>query len=78
MSFLFYMPFFYLWNERLNPIWTMHFTFKRGFFRFIPGLLAAFVALPPVLALLRRCEEESPAGAGPVEGREAPRSRRHR
>ncbi|MBM3316773.1 MAG: hypothetical protein FJY75_02870 [Candidatus Eisenbacteria bacterium] len=78
VSFLLYMPFFYLWNERLNPIWTMHFTFKRGFFRFIPGLLAAFVALPPVLALLRRCEEASPAGAEPMESWEARRSRRSR
>ncbi len=51
-----YMGFFYLWNEDLNPLWTMEYTFKRGFLRFIPGIAAAFVASPPVLALLRRCE----------------------
>lgn len=64
IAFVCYLPFFYLWNERLNPLWTMHHTFKRGFFRFIPGLLAAFVAAPPVLAWLRRCDE-----AGEEQGR---------
>jgi len=54
--FLLYMPFFYMWDPELNPLWTMEHTFKRGFFRFIPGLLAAFVCSPPVLWVLRRCE----------------------
>lgn len=54
--FLLYLPFFYMWDPELNPLWTMEHTFKRGFFRFIPGLLAAAVCSPPVLWVLRRCE----------------------
>lgn len=54
--FLLYMPFFYMWNEALNPLWSMEYTFKRGFLRFIPVLMAAFVATSPVLWLLRRCD----------------------
>lgn len=56
VSFVFYMPFFYQWNPDLNPLWTMEHTFKRGFFRFIPALVIAFVASPPLLGWLRRCD----------------------
>jgi len=50
------VPYFYLWDPVLNPLWTMEHTFKRGFFRFIPGVLAAFLAVPWLARLLRRCE----------------------
>ncbi len=56
LGFVFYMPFFYMWDPVLNPLWTMEHTFKRGFFRFIPGLVIAFVAAPHLLGLLRRCD----------------------
>jgi hypothetical protein len=56
VMFVFYMPFFYMWNEALNPLWTMQDTFKRGFLRFIPGLVAAGTVSPPVLWLLRKCD----------------------
>jgi hypothetical protein len=59
-AFIFYMPFFYMWDPITNPLWTMEHTFKRGFFRFIPPIMAAAVAAPPLLALLRRCEWPSP------------------
>ncbi|MEZ4649313.1 MAG: hypothetical protein R3E97_11145 [Candidatus Eisenbacteria bacterium] len=59
LSFLFYMPFFYMWNDQLNPLWTMEHTFKRGFFRFVPVLLFLWVSSPPVLGLLRKTERSS-------------------
>jgi hypothetical protein len=34
----------------------MDHTFKRGFFRFVPGLVTALLVTPPVLALVRRCD----------------------
>jgi len=55
-GFVLYMPFFYQWNPELNPIWTMDHTFKRGFFRFVPGLVTALLVSPPALGLLRRCD----------------------
>jgi hypothetical protein len=64
LSMLFYLPFFYMWNEQRNPLWLMHYTFKRGFFRFVPGLLAAFVTAPPVCRFLRRCDGEAGVPAG--------------
>jgi hypothetical protein len=54
--FLCYMPFFYMWDPQLNPLWTMDHTFKRGFFRFVPGLVAAVLVSPPALAVLRGCD----------------------
>jgi hypothetical protein len=59
-----YLPYFYMWDPVLNPLWTMEHTYKRGFFRFVPGLVAAFVASPPVLTLLRRCDGTAQAGTG--------------
>jgi hypothetical protein len=56
VCFVFYLPYFYQWNPELNPLWTMHHTFKRGFFRFVPGLVVAVLASAPVAALLRRCD----------------------
>ncbi len=56
VMFVFYMPYFYFWDPVLNPLTTMDDTFKRGFFRFMPGVMAAFVACPPVLRFLRKCE----------------------
>jgi hypothetical protein len=58
VMFLFYMPYFYMWDPGYNPLWTMEHTFKRGFFRFIPGILAAFASVPWVLAFLRRCDRK--------------------
>lgn len=56
LMFLFYLPFFYVWDPVLNPLWSMVDTFKRGFFRFMPLLLVALLALPPVARWLRRCD----------------------
>jgi hypothetical protein len=56
VCFVFYMPYFYQWDPLLNPLDTMEHTFKRGFFRFIPMLLAAFVSAPLILRLLRKCD----------------------
>jgi len=56
LGFIFYMSYFYMWDDVLNPLWSMEHTYKRGAFRFIPPLLAALVAAPPLLRLLRRCE----------------------
>lgn len=42
LALLLYLPFFYMWDPELNPLWTMEHTFKRGFFRYIP-LLVLFV-----------------------------------
>ncbi len=66
LCFVLYMPFFYMWDDKLNPLWTMEHTFKRGFFRFVPPLMAAAVAAPPLLALLRRCERDRDLPAGPA------------
>ena len=60
--FIFYMPFFYMWNEELNPLWTLEYTFKRGFLRLVPGFLIAFMAAPPVTWLLRRCDASRARG----------------
>ena len=54
--FVFYLPYFYMWDPNYEPLWTMEHTFKRGFFRFIPGILAAFVALRPIANALRKCD----------------------
>ena len=56
LSFVFYMPFFYMWNDQLNPLWTMEHTFKRGFFRFVPVLVFLWVSSPPVLGFLKKTE----------------------
>lgn len=56
VCFVFYLPFFYQWDPKLNPLWTMQHTLKRGYFRFVPGIVLAFVSAPPILALLRRCD----------------------
>ena len=56
VCFAFYMPFFYQWDPKLNPLWTMDHTFKRGFFRFVPGWVAALLVAPPALSVLRRCD----------------------
>ncbi len=76
LGFVFYMPFFYMWDDVLNPLWTMAHTYKRGVFRFIPPVTAALVAAPPLLALLRRCERpaaEPAPGRGAAEpGKEGP------
>jgi hypothetical protein len=63
VMFIFYMPYFYMWDPVYNPLWTMEHTFKRGFFRFIPGLLAAFLCLPPIRQALSRCESAGPAAS---------------
>jgi hypothetical protein len=36
LTFAAYLPFFYMWDPKLNPLWTMEHTFKRGVFRYIP------------------------------------------
>lgn len=56
LSFLFYLPFFYQWNPDLNPLWTMAHTFKRGYFRFIPGLVAVTLMTRPLASLLLHSE----------------------
>jgi hypothetical protein len=56
LMFVFYLAFFYAWDPELNPLWTMIDTFKRGFFRFVPLLLVALLALPPLAGWLRRCD----------------------
>jgi hypothetical protein len=60
VMFLFYMPYFYMWDPHLNPLVSMEHTYKRGFFRFIPGLVVAFLAAPPVLRLLASCDGGRP------------------
>jgi len=65
MGFIFYMPFFYMWDPITNPLWTMEHTFKRGFFRFIPPIMAAVVCAPTVVGVLRRCEG-SPTNPAPT------------
>jgi hypothetical protein len=62
-SMVLYLPFFYQWDPQLNPLWTMDHTFKRGFFRFVPGLVVALLVSPPALSVLRRCD-------GPSGGRD--------
>ncbi len=62
ICFACYMPYFYQWDPQLNPLDTMQHTFKRGFFRFIPALLVAFVCTPIVLRGLRLCEEPTADG----------------
>ena len=56
LMFLAYLPFFYLWDPVLNPLWTMEHTFKRGFMRFMPGIVAAVCCAPLITRALRRCE----------------------
>jgi hypothetical protein len=56
VCFVAYLPFFYQWDPKLNPLWSMDHTFKRGFFRFVPGLVAALLVAPPALSVLRRCD----------------------
>jgi hypothetical protein len=56
VCFVFYMPYFYQWDPHLNPLDTMEHTFKRGFFRFVPLLLAAFVSTPLIVRFLRKCD----------------------
>lgn len=56
LMFVAYLPFFYLWDPLLNPLWTMEHTFKRGFMRFMPGIVAAVCCAPWVARLLSRCE----------------------
>ncbi len=61
LMFVCYLPFFYTWDPELNPLWSMRDTFKRGFFRFIPLLLVALLALPPVAEWLHRCDGRASA-----------------
>jgi hypothetical protein len=49
LSLAFYLPFFYMWDPVLNPLWTMEHTFKRGFFRYVP-LAVLFVMVMVRLA----------------------------
>lgn len=56
LMFVAYLPFFYLWDPLLNPLWSMEHTFKRGFMRFMPGIVAAVCCAPVVARLLSRCE----------------------
>lgn len=67
LMFVFYIPLFYAWDPQLHALETMRNTFKRGFFRFMPLLLLALLALPPLAARLRRCDGEAePASSGRV------------
>jgi hypothetical protein len=40
----------------------MEHTYKRGFFRFMPGIVAGFLALPIIKRVLRRCDAASDSG----------------
>jgi hypothetical protein len=61
-ALLCYLAFFYMWDPVLNPLWSMEHTYKRGFFRFMPGIVAGFLALPIIKRVLRRCDAASDSG----------------